>query len=95
MDSFYALTKFKKEFQESAGSPMEKVPFILVGNKADLIRERKVKSEDINKWCKANGNITYYETSAKTAVKVKEAFENLAKFAISYRDHKLYYCIRD
>ena len=41
-------------------------------------------------WCKENGGVPYYESSAKTAVKVAEAFEELARKAIESKTGKLY-----
>ena len=91
--SFQALSKWKEEFSFHAGSVSSSFPFILVGNKADLEDERRIAEAKAQQWCKENGNIPYFETSAKTAKKVKEAFEELAKKAVANRDHKMYYII--
>lgn len=72
--SFENLLMWKKEFLYYAdiqeGSPF---PFIILGNKVD-IPERDV-SEDVAKaWCSRNGNLPYFETSAKDSVNVELAF---------------------
>jgi Ras-related protein Rab-7A len=41
-----------------------------------------VKSADAKAWCKENGNIPYFETSAKENVSVDDCFVEMAKMAI-------------
>ena len=41
-------------------------------------------------WCKENGGLAYFETSAKTAANVKEAFEEIARKAVANQKGKLY-----
>ena len=87
--SFQALSKWKDEFIFHANPTISSFPFILVGNKADLTNERKVAEAKALQWCKENGNIPYFEASAKTASKVKEAFEELARKAIISKEEKM------
>ncbi len=89
--SFQGINKWKDEFLLHANviNP-DTFPFVLIGNKSDLNGERKVAEAKALQWCKENGNIPYYETSAKTAAKVNDAFEELAKKAIESRSIKLY-----
>lgn len=58
---------------------------MLVGNKSDLIEEnpslRKVPLELVTDFCRRNG-VLYLETSAKSGINVKEAFENLIESTI-------------
>lgn len=35
-------------------------------------------------WCQAKGNIPYFETSAKEAVNVEQAFQAMAKQAVEH-----------
>ncbi len=75
MQSFQNLAMWKKEFLYYADvKEPESFPFIVLGNKVD-IADRKVMPEEANKWCADNGNMPYYETSAKEAVNVDVAFE--------------------
>ncbi len=55
-----------------------KCPILLVGNKQDLDKERKVNFDDA-KALADSWNIEYIETSAKTNFNCKEAFEKLAQ----------------
>ena len=41
-ESFQSLKKWKEEFLNAANISSENFPFIIVGNKSDLITERKV-----------------------------------------------------
>lgn len=90
VESFQSLKKWKEEFLNAANvnSP-EQFPFILLGNKADMLTERKVAYAKATQWCKENGGVGYYETSAKTAVNVKEAFEEMAARAVGRQKDKL------
>ncbi|MHA1918066.1 MAG: Rab family GTPase [Candidatus Ranarchaeia archaeon] len=53
------------------------IPLILVGNKYDLIDQRRVDQQEAIDYAKKNG-YAYFETSAKTGVNVREAFQILA-----------------
>jgi Ras-related protein Rab-7A len=59
----------------------ESFPFIIVGNKIDLVDQRKVSKEKALQWCKNFGNLEYFEVSAKDATNVEVAFNELAKHA--------------
>ena len=89
--SFQGVNKWREEFLlHSSTSNPDAFPFILVGNKSDIASDRKVAPAKITQWCKENGNIPYYEASAKTSEKVKDAFEELAQRALASRQAKLY-----
>ena len=55
---------------------------ILIGNKADKEEDRQVAPEEEEKWCEKNNIKDHYETSAKTAMNVQEAFESMVKKAL-------------
>ena len=69
------------------GKHENKYPILLIGNKNDLDKDRKVSYEEAkaqaNEW-----NIEYFETSAKKNLLCKEAFENLAQEIVKYRELK-------
>ena len=74
------INKWIEEVKKFAG---EKVPFILIGNKLDLIQDigisiEKQKMEEI---VKKHGG-TYIETSAKTGDNVAQAFIDLTRVMI-------------
>ena len=39
-------------------------------------------------WCQAKGNIPYFETSAKEAINVEQAFQTVAKNALQQEDEQ-------
>lgn len=66
-DSFTATSNWIKDVSEMARPDVVK---ILVGNKTDLVQERKVKREDAEEYAQANG-MKYFEVSAKTGENVE------------------------
>ena len=58
-----------------------KVIKILVGNKADLIEERKVNQEIVERFAEKK-EMQYYETSAKDGINVDKAFRELAELIL-------------
>ena len=64
---------------------IENAKLILVGNKCDLINERKVSIEEGEKRAKDN-NIKFFESSAKDGTNVNEMFFELGK--LIYQDSK-------
>lgn len=86
LDSFDAVPGWCKEFQDHASvQDVDNFPFVLIGNKTDRDDERKVSRDKVQAWCKSNGNIPYFETSAKTGDRVKDAFSSVAGLALRRR----------
>lgn len=59
-------------------SPMdpESFPFVVLGNKVDVEEsKRMISSKRATAFCQAKGGIPYFETSAKEAMNVEQAFE--------------------
>jgi Ras-related protein Rab-1A len=63
------------------------IPKILVGNKIDLEKKRKIIVPMI-KHLANELNCPYFETSALTGKNVKTLFENLAKILLEYKQRK-------
>lgn len=61
-------------------------PFVLVGNKADLIEEREVRKEDVEKFIVENGIKNHLEVSAKTGQNVTEIFSVLIRATNEWRE---------
>jgi len=80
--SFKALDSWRDEFliQASPRDP-DNFPFVVLGNKIDL-ENRVVSAKRIQGWCQQKNNIPYFETSAKEAVNVEQAFQTIAKNAL-------------
>ena len=75
--SFDTLDSWRDEFLIQA-SPMdpESFPFVVLGNKVDVDESKRVvSSKRAAAFCQSKGGIPYFETSAKEAVNVEQAFE--------------------
>ena len=71
--SFLSIEDWRNVFLEQlAEGERRDFPFILLGNKSDLL-DRKVKEEDINNLCEKY-KMPYFETSAKNNINIEEAF---------------------
>lgn len=44
-------------------------------------------------WCQSKGNIPYFETSAKEAINVEQAFQTIAKNAMSQEEETELYAL--
>ncbi|CAG9311266.1 unnamed protein product [Blepharisma stoltei] len=82
--SFDNISSWKDEFlsQSNPKNP-ENFPFVVLGNKLDKESERKVPNARASQWCRDNGNMPFFETSAKDAINVDEAFQTIARNALS------------
>jgi small GTP-binding protein len=76
--SFDNLVNWINELKQFASSDS---PFIIIGNKADLMDIRIVRKEDAIKFSEEN-NYHYIETSAKTGQAVDIAFVELSKLTL-------------
>ncbi|TFG10099.1 MAG: GTP-binding protein [Promethearchaeota archaeon] len=75
-DTFTNLDNWIKEINENAGP----IPFILIGNKADLVEMvgRTIDPQETKKYAEERNSI-YIETSAKTGENLEEAFKELTR----------------
>ncbi|KAI8877776.1 vacuolar biogenesis protein [Backusella circina FSU 941] len=83
--SFESLDQWRDEFlvQASPRDP-DRFPFVLLGNKVDVEESRRMISQKrAMAWCQSKGNVPYFETSAKEAINVEQAFQTIAKNALS------------
>ncbi|XP_044764120.1 ras-related protein rab7 [Coccinella septempunctata] len=85
-NTFKSLDSWRDEFlvQASPREP-ENFPFVLLGNKVDL-EPRSISSKRAQQWCQAKNNIPYFETSAKEALNVEQAFLAIAKNALAQQN---------
>eukprot|EP00096_Caligus_rogercresseyi_P013671 TRINITY_DN629_c0_g1_i1.p1 TRINITY_DN629_c0_g1~~TRINITY_DN629_c0_g1_i1.p1 ORF type:complete len:209 (-),score=56.94 TRINITY_DN629_c0_g1_i1:260-886(-) len=81
--SFMSLESWRDEFliQASPSDP-ENFPFVVLGNKVDL-EDRSVSSKRAQHWCHSKNEVPYFETSAKEAINVEQAFLTIAKNALA------------
>jgi len=81
--TFENLNSWREEFLIQAGPrDPDNFPFIVLGNKIDLENSRVVSAKKAHAWCQSKGNIPYFETSAKEAINVEQAFQTIAKNAM-------------
>ncbi|XP_035681969.1 ras-related protein Rab-9B-like [Branchiostoma floridae] len=74
VQSFKNLGMWKKEFLYYADvRDPDNFPFVVLGNKCDM-EDREVATEQAEAWCRENGDLPLYETSAKDAINVDTAF---------------------
>lgn len=59
-----------------------KIPFVILGNKCDMIDNRKISDDDFNA-LSTKKNLPYYFTSAKSGEKVDASFFALARLLVS------------
>jgi small GTP-binding protein len=85
--SFRNLSVWKKEFLYYADvREPENFPMVVLGNKVDL-PNRQVTQEEALAWCRENHDCPYFETSAKDAINVSEAFRMAVKLLIKKGQH--------
>ncbi|CAI5725418.1 unnamed protein product [Peronospora effusa] len=86
LKSFEKLDTWRDEFLAQAGPrDSDAFPFIVLGNKVDKESERRVPKEKAHEWCRGKNvqqPIQHYETSAKEATSVEEAFQTIAASAL-------------
>ncbi|RIA99706.1 small GTPase superfamily [Glomus cerebriforme] len=91
--SFETLDSWRDEFliQASPRDP-ENFPFVVLGNKIDMEEsKRAVSQKRAMTWCQSKGNIPYFETSAKEAINVENAFQTIAKNALQQETDAEFY----
>ena len=84
-ETYEHLAMWKKQFVSHCGcTDADKFPFLVIGNKSDLIDEVLIKDKEVQEWWKDNGALDYIEASAKDNVSVEEAFRTLSNRFICY-----------
>ncbi len=88
--SFDSLNSWKDEFliQSNPRDP-ENFPFIILGNKIDIEENKRVVNlKRAQTYCQQLGDVPYFETSAKEAINVNQAFEVIARNALAQDDNE-------
>ncbi|RQM06339.1 hypothetical protein DH86_00001140, partial [Scytalidium sp. 3C] len=82
--SFDTLDSWRDEFliQASPRDP-DNFPFVVLGNKIDVEENKRVRAMT---FCQSKGGIPYFETSAKEAINVEQAFEVIARNALAQEE---------
>lgn len=82
--TFESLPHWREEFLFQLGNE-QKIPFLVIGNKADLEEKRVVSYQKAHKWCEEM-DILYFECSARSGLGVSEAFSELISQVIAYSE---------
>jgi len=77
LTSYESFEHLPQWIEEVRSNIKNEVPFLLVGNKSDLLNERAISPEEINSFTE-RFNLYYMETSAKTGEGVGDCFYILA-----------------
>ncbi|KAI9850070.1 MAG: Rab GTPase ypt7 [Thelocarpon superellum] len=82
--SFDTLDSWRDEFLiQASPKDAESFPFVVLGNKVDVEEnKRMISSKRAMTFCESKGGIPYFETSAKEALNVDQAFEVIARHAL-------------
>jgi len=87
--SFDSLDTWRDDFLNTAAPRnADNFPFVIIGNKADLDSKRQVTKAKAQQWCKnqRQQDIPFFETSAKDAINVEQAFFSVVKKALEQSD---------
>ena len=76
-DTFEKLDYWLTDLQENSDN-LDNLFIYLIGNKNDLEAERKVSTEEANKFAQEK-NLSYIEVSAKTGFNIKKLFDETIK----------------
>jgi len=81
--TFDNLDSWRDEFLiQAAPRDPDRFPFVVIGNKIDMENTRVVSTKRLQQWCQSKGDIPFFETSAKEAINVEQAFQTIAKNAL-------------
>jgi len=84
--TFENLENWRSEFLVQANiADADSYPFILIGNKIDLEGQRAATRKQGMQWCEQHNKCPFFETSAKDATQVDEAFKTAASLALQRR----------
>lgn len=87
--SFENISNWKDEFliQANVKNP-ENFPFVIIGNKIDVDESKKVISDKKAQQFATNlGNLPLFQTSAKEAVNIDQAFDVIARNALQQEEN--------
>lgn len=90
--TFETLDSWRDEFliQASPRDP-DNFPFVVLGNKVDQGSEKRmVPQKRAQAYCQSRGNMPYFETSAKEATNVEQAFDVIARNALAQEESEEY-----
>lgn len=90
--SFDTLDSWRDEFLiQASPRDADAFPFVVIGNKIDVEENKRMISQKrAMSFCQSKGGIPYFETSAKEAINVEQAFEVIARHALAQEEAEEY-----
>jgi len=88
--TFQAVTKWKADIDDNLAVDGVSIPVVLLANKCDLAEE-PLDKDMMDKFCKDNNFIGWFETSAKENINIDEAGNRLVEYILSH-DPKAQQC---
>ncbi|KAH0520581.1 Ras-related protein Rab-7a [Microtus ochrogaster] len=79
-NTFKTLDSWRVSYPGQPRDP-ENFPLVVLGNKIDL-ENRQVATKRAQAWCYSKNNIPYFDTSAKEAISVEQAFQTISRNAL-------------
>ena len=78
--SFESIEIWRNEFLKALNpKDPDTFPFVLIGNKCDIVLERRVQQKKIDEYCATKRNMPYFEVSAKNNKNIDTAFYEVAR----------------
>lgn len=86
--SFESISSWRDEFLVQANiKEPENFPFVVIGNKIDVEENKRlISNKKASNLCASLGNVPYFETSAKEAVNVEQAFDVVTRNALQQEE---------
>jgi GTPase SAR1 family protein len=81
--TFQAVTKWKADIDDNLSVDGLSIPVVLLANKCDLAEE-PLDKEMMEKFCKENNFIAWFETSAKDNINIDEAGNCLVEHILTH-----------
>jgi len=81
--TFQAVTKWKADIDDNLSVDGVSIPVVLLANKCDLAEE-PLDKEMMDKFCKENNFISWFETSAKDNINIDEAGNCLVEHILTH-----------
>jgi len=81
--TFQAVTKWKADIDDNLAVDGVSIPVVLLANKCDLAEE-PLDKDMMDKFCKDNNFIGWFETSAKENINIDEAGNRLVEYVLSH-----------
>ncbi|ODV93693.1 hypothetical protein PACTADRAFT_51457 [Pachysolen tannophilus NRRL Y-2460] len=90
--SFESVSSWRDEFLVQANiKDPENFPFVVIGNKIDVEENKRlISNKKATTLCSNLGSLPYFETSAKEAVNVEQAFDVVARNALQQEENEEY-----